>query len=72
MSTISVPLTQELERELDTLIAEGVGSSRADVMRQALAKFVEDTAVLNVLIAEQEVKEGKVLRGDARKILLGE
>jgi len=68
MSTIFVSLSAELEHELDTLIAEGVGSSRADVMRKALKKFSEDIAVAAVLKAERE----PVLRGDARKILLGE
>lgn len=72
MATISVPLTSELQDQLDKLVAEGIGSNRADVMRRALAYLAEEAAVNAVLKAEQEVREGKILRGDPRKILLGE
>ncbi len=71
MATISVPLSAELEERLDNLIAEGVGSSRADVMRRALVRLAEDEAVNAVLRAEREVTLGKVLRGDTREILFG-
>ena len=71
MATISVPLSAELEHQLDGLVREGVGSSRADVMRRAFERFAEDSAVLAVVEAEQEMREGKVLRGNPRDILLG-
>ncbi len=70
MSTISVPLSAELEDRLNVLVAEGVGTSRADVMRRALIQFAEEEAVTAVLKAEREVAQGKILRGDARKVLL--
>ena len=71
MATISVPLSAELEHQLDGLVREGVGSSRADVMRRAFERFAEDSAVLAVVAAEQEMREGKVLRGNPRDVLLG-
>jgi Arc/MetJ-type ribon-helix-helix transcriptional regulator len=71
MATISVPLSAELEHRLDTLVSEGVGSNRADVMRRALEKLAEDEAIEVVLRAEREVGAGKILRGNARDILLG-
>ena len=71
MATISVPLSAELEHQLDGLVREGVGSSRADVMRRAFERFAEDSAVLAVVEAEQEMREGKVLRGNPRDVLLG-
>jgi Arc/MetJ-type ribon-helix-helix transcriptional regulator len=71
MSTISVPLSAELQESLDSLVASGAGSNRADVMRRALEKFSEEEAINDVLIAEREVRQGKILRGDARKILFG-
>lgn len=70
MATISVPLSPKQQERLDTLVAAGAGSNRADVMRRALEKFAEDEAVRVVLEAEQEVREGKVLRGNLRKLLL--
>ena len=72
MSTISVPLSPELQNQLDSLVAEGIGSNRADVMRRALAYFAEEAAINAVLKSEREVKEGKILRGDLRKILFDE
>lgn len=69
MSTISVPLNKSLEDSLDTLVREGVGSSRADVMRRGLVLLAEQEAVNAVLQAEREVASGKVLRGDLLTIL---
>ncbi len=71
MSTISVPLSAEETSMLDSLVAVGTGSSRADVMRRGLELISEEQAVLSVLKSEQEIAEGKILRGDARTILLG-
>lgn len=71
MSTISVPLSPKLQGHLDTLVANGVGSNRADVMRRALEKFSEDEAVNAILMAEREVNQGKILRGNTREILFG-
>ena len=69
MTTISVPLRKDNEEKLDELVRSGVGSSRADVMRKALERLAEDEAVEAVLRAERELGEGKVLRGDLRKLL---
>ena len=71
MATISVPLSAEQEQQLDTLVAEGAGSNRADVMRRALVRLAEEEAVHAILKAEHEVSQGKILRGSARDILLG-
>lgn len=65
MATISVPLTAELEERLNALVAEGVGSNRADVMRRALARLAEEEAVNAVLRAERE----PVLRGELSALL---
>jgi len=62
MSTISVPLSKEHQERLDTLVKQGAGSSRADVMRKALDKFAEEEAIAAVLQAQRE----PILRGDLR------
>jgi len=69
MATISVPLSAELQERLDSLVADGVGSNRADVMRRALESFAEEAAIDAVLKAEREVAQGKILRGDVRDVL---
>ncbi len=69
MSTLSVPLTHSLESFIEQMVKRGAASSKAEVVRQALARYAEDDAVEAVLRAEQELRDGKEIRGDIRKIL---
>lgn len=69
MSTLSVPLSPELEKFIINQVKSGRASNKADVVRRALVQFSEDEAVRVVLEASQEVKDGKVLRGDLRELM---
>lgn len=69
MSTLSVPLTRDLEQFIEEMVKDGVASNKAAVVRKALKKYAEDQAIEAVLRAEQEMKEGKVLTGDLRDLL---
>ena len=69
MSTLSVPLPSALEDFIDEMVRSGAAANKADVVRQALVRFAEDQAVEAVLRAEQEVREGKILRGDLRDLV---
>ena len=69
MSTLSVPLTPQLEDFINLQVKSGHASNKADVVRRALTKFSEDAAVQAVLDASREVSEGKILRGDIRKLM---
>jgi Arc/MetJ-type ribon-helix-helix transcriptional regulator len=69
MSTLSVPLTPRLEIEIDRMVKNGVASNKAAVVRRAIEKLAEDEAVNAVLLAEREVAEGKLLRGDLRELM---
>jgi Arc/MetJ-type ribon-helix-helix transcriptional regulator len=69
MSTVSVPLKPSQEEAIQSLIKNGYGANKADVLRNALERFIEDVAVMAVLRAEQDVAEGKVFYGDLRKLL---
>jgi len=69
MSTISVPLTPQLEESLENLIKSGVAETKAQVMRKALTRLAEEEAVQAVLRAEQEITQGKGLRGDLRTLM---
>ncbi len=64
MSTLSVPLTPTIEQMIERLVDSGISDSKAGVVRKAILKFVEDQAVFDVLEAEQEVRDGKILTGD--------
>ncbi len=64
MSTLSVPLTSQLEAFINRMIDTGYAENKAQVVHKALAKMAEDEAVATVLRAEQEIREGKVFYGD--------
>jgi Arc/MetJ-type ribon-helix-helix transcriptional regulator len=69
MSTLSIPVPAHLDEFIDRMIKQGYAANKADVVRQALARFAEDQAVEEVLRAEQEIREGKALRGDLRELV---
>jgi len=61
---LSVPLTPELEKNINWLVDRGIAKNKADAARKAIEFFVEEQAVRDVLQAEKELKDGKVLRGN--------
>ena len=65
MSTLSVPLTPQLEEFIKAQVKSGRAANKADVVRRALMKLSEDEAVQNVLDASRE----PVLRGDLRDLM---
>ena len=66
MTTLSVPLPAYLEESVNNLVKKGFAANKADVVRKAITRLVEDEAVAAVLMAGQEIAEGKGLRGDLR------
>ena len=69
MTTLSVPLPQHLETFVNTMVRRGVAANKAEVVRQALSRYAEEHAIEAVLKSEQEARDGKVLRGDLRKLV---
>ncbi|OIO30923.1 hypothetical protein AUJ77_01095 [Candidatus Nomurabacteria bacterium CG1_02_43_90] len=65
MSTLSVPLSPELEKFIDNQVKNGNAANKADVVRRALIRFSEDEAVRAVL----EASRGPVLKGDLRELM---
>ena len=68
MSTLSVPLSPQLEEKLLELVESGYGSNKADVVRRAIKRISEEEAVLAVLQAEKEISLGLGLSGDLREL----
>ncbi|MBU4536568.1 hypothetical protein KJ603_00835 [Patescibacteria group bacterium] len=64
MSTLSVPLTPKLENMINSFVKEGYASNKAEVVRKALTFLGEEKAIQDILEAEQEVKDGKIFKGD--------
>lgn len=54
MTTISVPLSAELLKQLEQLVKTGRAPNKAGAMRIALEKYIEDQAVQAVLDAQKE------------------
>jgi len=69
MSTLSVPLTRDMEDIVNSFVKRGYASNKAEVMRKALVFLAEEEAIQDVLKAEKELLKGKILRGDIRKIM---
>ena len=69
MTTLSIPVSGELAEFINRMIREGKGANKADVVRRALREYRENAAVENILQAEREFAQGKVLRGDLRELV---
>lgn len=69
MSTLSVPLSPHLEEFIRDQVKIGHAANKAEVVRKALKLLEEEEAINAVLRSEQEVSEGKLLRGDLRKLI---
>ena len=68
MSTLSIPLTEDLESFIEQEIRIGRAENKAAVVRRALRLLREEEAIRAVLEAERELGAGKVLRGDLKKL----
>lgn len=69
MITLSIPVSTDTVSFINDMIHRGEASTKAEVVRRALARYAEDWAVEEVLYAEQEMREGKGVQGDLRTIL---
>ena len=65
MSTLSVPLSKNLEEIVNSFVKSGYASNKAEVMRKALIFLAEEEAVQAVLRAEKE----PILRGNLRELM---
>lgn len=65
MSTLSVPLTPQLEEVVNRLVKNGYGANKADVVRKAIKLLNEEEAVKAVLLAQNEPS----LKGDLRQLM---
>ncbi len=69
MSTLSIPLSRDQEAFVEGLVKQKIVANKAEAVRMALRFLAEENAVSAILKSEQEVRDGKVLRGDIRKLM---
>lgn len=54
MSTLSVPLSPNMLKAIEQLVKNGVAANKADLVRKAIDKFLEEQAIEAVLKASKE------------------
>lgn len=68
MTTLSIPVSGDLEKFIEDMVKAGKGANKADVVRRALREYHENEVLEAVLKAQREIQEGKGLRGDLRML----
>ena len=65
MTTLSVPISSELESFINKMVSEGRAANKADVVRKAIRRLSEDEIVEKILRAQME----PTIRGDLRVLM---
>ncbi len=65
MTTLSIPVSGDLEQFIERMVEEGKGANKADVVRRALKQYEENEAVKTILQAQGE----PTLRGNLRELM---
>lgn len=69
MTTITVPITKELQSFIEGELKAGTSESKAHLVRYALGRLQEERAIMRLQEAETDIKEGRMYQGDLKKIL---
>lgn len=69
MSTITVPIDKDLEAFVESELREGTSESKAHLVRYALRRLQEERALAHLREAEEDIKAGRVYKGDVRELL---
>ncbi len=69
MITISVKISKSLEDFINGIIKNGEAKNQTDVILCALRKYAENHVINQILISRQEIKEGKILRGNLKDLI---
>ena len=69
MTTLSIPINNELEEFIKEQIADGQAANKADVVRKALRHYREEKAIMDVLEAEADIRAGRVYKGDLDELV---
>lgn len=69
MTTITVPITKELQSFIEAELQAGNSESKAHLVRYALGRLQEERALSRLQEAEIDIKENRVYQGDLKKLL---
>jgi len=65
MTTLSIPVSGDLEKFIERMVRDGKGANKADVVRRAIREYQENEIVERILQAERE----PTLRGDLKDLM---
>lgn len=68
MTTLSIPIDKTLERFVDEMIASKKAANKTQVVRTALHQMRENEALKDLIEARTDVVQGKVYKGNLRKL----
>jgi Arc/MetJ-type ribon-helix-helix transcriptional regulator len=68
MTTITVPITKELEGFIKEEILSGTSETKAGLVRHALSRLQEERALSRLQEAERDITQGKVYKGDLKSL----
>ncbi|MBL4644292.1 MAG: hypothetical protein JKX80_00310 [Candidatus Pacebacteria bacterium] len=68
MTTLSTPIDKTLERFVDEMISSKKAENKTQVVRRALYQMREDEALKDLIEARADVAQGKVYKGNLRKL----
>jgi Arc/MetJ-type ribon-helix-helix transcriptional regulator len=69
MTTITVPITKDLESFIEEEVRNGTSDSKAHLVRFALARLREERALSRIAEAENDIATGRIYKGDLQKLL---
>ncbi|OGZ06742.1 MAG: hypothetical protein A3C93_02555 [Candidatus Lloydbacteria bacterium RIFCSPHIGHO2_02_FULL_54_17] len=69
MTTITVPITKELESFIREELKSGTSESKAHLVRYALGRLQEERALSRLQEAEADIKAERVYKGDLKRLL---
>lgn len=69
MATITIPISKELEDFIDEEISYGAIETKTGLVRHALLRLQEERALFRLQEAEMDIKEGRIYKGDLKKLL---
>ena len=69
MTTITVPINEELQTFIESELKSGRSESKVHVVRYALQRLAEERALEAINEAEADIKSGRVYKGDLRKLV---
>lgn len=68
MTTLSVPVDNTLTQFITNMIDSHKAENKAEVVRRALYQMREEEALKDVLEARADVVQGKIYKGNLRKL----